>query len=216
MNRVLLAAAFLALPGTILAEVAPVQGLLENCGKETPERTIRLLEASGWVAAADNDFDIYASMIADSWTGLPADALEYGTKKSGASRNEIIEAIKIRRSEMFGDAILLTLPETNSDARIFLSVEGGSGRGENSAAGCFVVSDELALPAADVSTMLGDAKVHPKKIGVGTEQTRMVSDPTGNQRHRRIFASFFPDTVLEQTTAASRGNISLSITCYCD
>lgn len=215
MNRTILAAAFSALPGTIHAEVALVQGLLEICSREPVERTTAQLEAAGWVQATESDFSDYASMMADSWTGVPAEAFEHWTGPD-ASREKLVQAILTRRSEMFGDASLYTLPHGGSDARLLLSVEGKSGRGADSAAGCFVIADEQALPASEVSALLGDAKPRPKRIGVGTEQTRMLSDPSGNQRHRRIFASFLTDADLEKTDVASRGNVSLSITCFCD
>lgn len=215
MGRILLALALSVLPSVIHAQNGFMQGLLETCGKESPERTIGQLVASGWVRATDEEYGDYASMVADSWAGAPAEAFAYWTG-AGASHAELLHAILTRRSEMFGEASLFTLPDSSPNARIFLSVEGATGRGADAAAGCFVIADEQALPSAAVTAMLGDAKVRPKRSGVGTEQTRFLSDPTGNQRHRRISASFLPDTVLEKTEAASRGNVSLSITCYCD
>ncbi|MFN6924672.1 MAG: hypothetical protein ACK4P8_03395 [Tabrizicola sp.] len=211
----LLAAAISVFPSAIHAEITLVKGLLETCGKDSPERTITQLEADGWVQATDSDVGDYASMVADSWTGVPAEAFAHWTGPD-ASREGLVQAILTRPAEMFGDASLYTSPHSGPDARVFLSVEGKSGRGADSAAGCFVVADEQALSAAEVSALLGDAKLRPKRSGVGTEQTRMLSDPSGNQRHRRIFASFLPDTVLEKTDVASRGNVSLSITCHCD
>ncbi|MGL5009609.1 MAG: hypothetical protein ACRC6I_06970, partial [Paracoccaceae bacterium] len=88
MKRILLAAAISVLPTVIHAQNGLVQGLLEICGKESPERTIEQLEASGWVRTTDNDFGDYASMTADSWTGMSAESFVYWTG-SGSSRPEL-------------------------------------------------------------------------------------------------------------------------------
>jgi hypothetical protein len=215
MNRILLAAAVSILPSVIHAEITPMQGLLEICGNVSPERTITQLEAAGWIRATDDDFGDYASMVADSWTGISAAAFEYWTGPD-SSRDNLVRTILTKRSEMFGDATLFTLPDSSPETRLFLSVEGARGRGAASAAGCFVIADEQALPAAEVSALLVDAKVRPKRSGVGTEQSRFLSDPSGKQRHRQIQASFVPETALEQTEAKSRGNVSLTITCACE
>lgn len=215
MKRTLLAAAITVLPSMVHAEITLVEGLLETCGKDSPEHTATQLAAAGWVRATDGEFGDYASMIADSWTGVPLEAFEHWTGP-GASRDKLLEAIVTKRSEMFGDAALFTVPAADPSAWLFLSVEGATGRGKDNGAGCFVIADEQALSIADVSALMGDAKVKPKRSGVGTEQTRQLSDPSGNQRHRRIYASFLTDADLENSDAASRGNVSLSITCYCD
>lgn len=215
MKRMLLAAAISVLPSAIQAEITLVQGLLETCGKDSSERTVMQLDTAGWVRATDGELSDYASMVADSWTGVPAEAFEHWAGP-GASREKLVQAILTKRSEMFGDAALFTLPAAKPSARLFLSVEGATGRGAESAAGCFLIADEQALSTAEVSALMGEAKVKPKRSGVGTEQTRQLSDPSGNQKHRRIFASYLTDADLEETEVASRGNVSLSITCYCD